>query len=165
MKKISIIIMNLIFVINVFAAEPNEGAELKKAMKTNEEDTWYNTFALTGAVPAIKMVPGEDFRLFDGAAGGLMYRPFKYKDYGLFSAAHISLLGLISTMNVPNEETDDPDDRTNIYVFSTGIVIGLDWLQFGFGYDRFSSNDDNSAWKERGRDFFMINLQGSKDLW
>lgn len=126
--------------------------------KVDEKSPW----DLTVAVPLIKLRQGEDFRVFDGAAGGLKWSPY-INDGGFAAGFHLSGLLMVSSFDEPNEDTADPSDTDRIDVLSIGFVVGIKWLEVGIGWDLVSS-ETSEDFDAREKMFFMVNLQGTVEF-
>ena len=143
---------------NAFAGDgigANEDA-IKKSEDSKE-------FSLTASVPTFKFRQGEDFKVFDGAAGGIKWYPWFDSSDSLIKNIQISGIAMISTFDAVEEDTSDTTDTKQIHVFSAGAVVGIKWFQLGVGWDLVSS-ENKEAFKSREKMFYLVNLTGSVDF-
>ena len=146
-------IVCLLITVNTASAEDGNGKGISIKAKTTEQ------LSLTAAVPFFKFRQGEEFRIFDGAAGGLRWLPFYKSNNGILQNLHLSGLLMISTFDGIDKNAVDPTATKQTQVFSAGIVLGYSWLQFGYGYD-FVSSEEKDSFEDREKGFFMLNLSG-----
>ncbi len=143
----------LCLLITVNPATADDGNGISVTARTTKQ------LSVTAAIPCLKFRQGEDFRIFDGAAGGLRWSPF-YDSSGILQNFHLSGLLMITTFDGIDRDAVDPTATKQIQVFSAGIVLGYSWLQFGYGYD-FVSSEPKDSFEDREKGFFMLNLSGA----